>query len=159
MKHSFLTEEATRAVDFKVLQVSTPDISGNGELPVRFTAQGDNINPSLFVQHIPQDAKSLAVVMHDKGGNIYWLAWNIPVTHHIKENEPHGTAGVNSFGNQRYDGPEETAEFADITVKMYALKSILPLGAGASLKELEKEMSDEILAFGCLEFNRQNQQI
>lgn len=156
IKHSISTEEATRAVDFKVLQISTPEITGNAELPERFTARGANVNPSFIVQHIPQDAKSLAVVMLDKRGKVYWLLWNIPVTHHIKENEQHGIVGMNSFGNQRYDGPEKNTDFVDITIKVYALKSILPLAAGASLHDLEKIMSDEIVAFGWLEFNEQN---
>jgi Raf kinase inhibitor-like YbhB/YbcL family protein len=159
MKHSISTEEATRAVDFKVLQISTPVLSGNAELLERYTAGGDSINPSLFVQHIPQDAKSLAVVVNDKSGKVYWLIWNIPVTHHIKENEPHGIVGKNSFGNQRFDGPEKAADFTDITFKVYALKSILPLGAGASLQQLERIMSDEIVAFGSLDFNGHNEQI
>jgi phosphatidylethanolamine-binding protein (PEBP) family uncharacterized protein len=159
MKHSILTEEATRAVDFKVLRISISGTSGNDLLQERFTSRGANINPSFIVQHIPQEAKTLAVVMLDNRGKIYWLIWNIPVTHHIKENEPHGVSGINSFGNQRYDGPEKTGDFAEIMVKVYALKSIIPLNAGASLQELEKLMSDEILAFGCLEFNKQNQQI
>lgn len=159
MKHSISTDEATRAVDFKVLQISTPEITGSRELPERFTAKGANINPSFIVQHIPHDAKSLALVMLDNRERVYWLKWNIPVTHHIRENETHGITGMNSFGNQRYDGPENAADFADLIVKVYALKNILPLASGASLHDLEKIMSDEIIAFGCLQFNEYQQQL
>jgi phosphatidylethanolamine-binding protein (PEBP) family uncharacterized protein len=159
MKHSISTDEATRAVDFKVLQISTPEITGTGELPERFTAKGANINPPFIVQHIPHDAKSLVLVMLDNREKVYWLKWNIPVTHYIRENETHGITGTNSFGNQRYDGPEKVSDFADIVVKVYALKIILPLSTGASLQEVEKIMSDDIVAFGCLQFNEYNQQL
>ncbi len=144
--------DATRAVDFKVLQISCDDIVENGALPTKFSGDGENINPSFSVQHIPQEAKSLVLVMLDENEKVYWVIWNIPVTHHIRENETHGIIGVNSFGHQHYDGPLNELSGLSYTVKVYALKSVLNITSGISLPELERFMSDEIIAFGSFDF-------
>ena len=148
-------DDATRAIDFKVLQISSDDIPENGLLPSKFSGDGGNINPSISVQHIPQEARSLVIVMLDEKGTVYWLAGNIPVTHFIKQNESHGTMGKNSFGHLHYDGPKKFTGPAGLIVKVYALKSVLNIHAGAPLAEWEKAMCDDILAFGSFTFNYQ----
>jgi phosphatidylethanolamine-binding protein (PEBP) family uncharacterized protein len=66
---------------FKVLQVTSPAFKDKGNIPRKYTCEGDDINPPLEIGSIPADAKSLAVVAEDpdapSGNWLHWLVWNI----------------------------------------------------------------------------------
>ncbi len=54
-----------------------------GRIPERYTCDGEDVNPSLTIEDIPDGAVSLALHMEDvdsrKGTWTHWLAWNIPL--------------------------------------------------------------------------------
>src|SRR4051794_13942722 len=109
MDHCKENSEAARAVDFKELRVTSDAFQHEGMIPLKFTCDGENFNPSLAVEHIPEEAKCLVLIVDDpdapKGTWVHWVVFNMPVTHHIKENEIHGIQGTNDFGQQEYGGP------------------------------------------------------
>src|SRR5262245_24673238 len=87
----------------------TSDAFKNGEnIPVKYTCEGENMQPVITVSHIPAEAKSLALICHDpdapNGGFTHWVVYNIPSssdgTVNIKEHT--GTAGVNGKGEKKY---------------------------------------------------------
>ena len=45
------------------LQVSSPAFKDNGLIPVKYTCEGENINPAISVKNIPQQTKSLVLIM------------------------------------------------------------------------------------------------
>ena len=96
--------EATRAVDYKTLKVSSDAFKENELIPSRYTCDGKNINPPLTIEGIPEETKSLAIIVDDPdapaGTWVHWLVWSIPVTHHIKENHIPGKEGINDFKNK-----------------------------------------------------------
>jgi phosphatidylethanolamine-binding protein (PEBP) family uncharacterized protein len=47
------------------LQVSSPAFKENEMIPAKYTCEGDNINPPITVKNIPQQTKSLALVVDD----------------------------------------------------------------------------------------------
>jgi Raf kinase inhibitor-like YbhB/YbcL family protein len=102
-------KQATRAVDYKSLKVSSSAFQHEGVIPLQYTCDGRNISPPLDIEHIPEEAKCLLMIVDDPdapaGAWVHWIAWNIPVTHHIKENELHGTEGLNDFQQHHYGGP------------------------------------------------------
>jgi Raf kinase inhibitor-like YbhB/YbcL family protein len=154
MDHSKENTEATRAVDFKELKVTSDAFQHKGMIPVKFTCDGENINPSLVIEHIPEGAKCLALIVDDpdapKGTWVHWVVFNMPVTHHIKENVVHGIQGTNDFGQQEYGGPCPPSGTHRYFFKVYALGELLDLPAGATKAQVEKAMSDQIIAFGEL---------
>jgi Raf kinase inhibitor-like YbhB/YbcL family protein len=78
----------------------------------------------------------------------HWLAWNIPVTHYIKENNVHGVEGINDFGLQGYSGPCPPTGTHRYFFKVYALDCILELSKPVNKHDLEKAISGHIIAFG-----------
>lgn len=148
MKHT------EHVVDYKLLEVTSPVFSAAEMIPARYTCDGINVNPPLYINKIPNEAKSLALIMEDpdapSGVWLHWLAWNIPVTHHLKENEVHGTTGKNDFGNNNYGGPCPPGGTHRYYFKVYALDTLLMLPPNASKPALEKAMAGHILAFGQL---------
>jgi len=146
--------EATRVTNYKPLKVSSTAFPNGGLIPVKYTCDGRNINPPLDIDDIPAEAKCLVLIVDDpdapSGSWAHWLAWNIPVTHHIKENEIHGKEGINDFQRYRYDGPCHLAGSHLYSFKIYALNTLLRLPANTNKAQLEKTMSENIIAFGEL---------
>ncbi|MDP4261316.1 MAG: YbhB/YbcL family Raf kinase inhibitor-like protein [Bacteroidota bacterium] len=149
-KHS----EATSVIDFKKLLISCPAFKENDFIPARYTCDGKNINPPLAIDHIPEETKSLAIIMDDPdapvGTWVHWVVWNIPVTHHIKEDHVPGKEGKNDFLRHHYGGPCPPSGTHRYFFKVYALDTILDIPDNADKAGLEKAMSGHITGFGEL---------
>ena len=141
-------------VNFKLMKISSTAFKEGGMIPAKCTCDGLNISPPLDIEHIPVEAKSLVLIVDDPdapvGTWVHWIAWNIPVTHHIKENELHGTEGINDFQQHNYGGPCPPSGTHRYFFKVYALDAILDLPATTKKIQLEKAMSENIIAFGEL---------
>jgi Raf kinase inhibitor-like YbhB/YbcL family protein len=154
MNHSAIHTEATKAFDFKRLKVSSSAFKHKEMIPSKYTCDGDNVSPPLDIENIPEQAKCLALIVDDPdapGGMwVHWVVWNIPVTHHIRENAIHGVEGINDFKKHHYGGPCPPSGTHRYFFKVYALDSLLDLPVAATKQQLEKEMSGSIIAFGEL---------
>ena len=142
MSNTTVHTEATRAVDYKLLIVTSPVFKENEMIPVKYTCDGINVSPPLNIEHIPEEAKCLALIVDDPdapiGTWVHWVIWNIPVTHHIKENEVHGTEGINDFQQHHYGGPCPPSGTHRYFFKVYALDALLDLPANTKKLQLEK---------------------
>ncbi|MEJ7587264.1 MAG: YbhB/YbcL family Raf kinase inhibitor-like protein [Ferruginibacter sp.] len=147
-------EAATTAINYKALKVSSSAFENNGMIPIKYTCDGADINPPLDIEHIPVEAKCLVLIVEDPGAvpktRVHWLAWNIPVTHHLKENEIHGVQGINDSNEQHYNGPCPPSGIHQYFFKIYALNNLLDLPESANKQSLEIAMSDCIIGFGEL---------
>ncbi|MDP4283689.1 MAG: YbhB/YbcL family Raf kinase inhibitor-like protein [Bacteroidota bacterium] len=147
--------DITSAIDYKELYISSIAFQNNGMIPLKYTCDGSNINPPLNIENIPEEAKSLTLIVDDPdapiGTWVHWVVWNIPVTHQIKENEIHGTEGLNDFQQHHYAGPcPPPSGTHRYFFKVYALNALLDLPSGTKKPQLEKAMSEYIIAFGEL---------
>jgi Raf kinase inhibitor-like YbhB/YbcL family protein len=143
-----------KAIDYKLLNIASAVFKADEMIPVKYTCDGANINPSLDIKGIPDETKCLAIIVDDpdaSAGNwVHWLVWNIPVTHHIKENHIPGTEGVNDFQKHHYGGPCPPSGTHRYFFKVYALDAILDLPPDTKKSQLEKAMSEHIIGFGEL---------
>jgi Raf kinase inhibitor-like YbhB/YbcL family protein len=148
MKHE------AKEVDYKLLKITSTAFKENEIIPVKYTCDGINVSPPLDIEHIPEEAKSLVVIVDDPdalaGTWVHWVMWNIPITHHIKENEAHGVKGVNDFNKHVYDGPCPPGGTHRYFFKIYSLDNTQDLPVSATKYHLEKAMGGHILAFGEL---------
>ena len=140
------------AVHYRDLEISSPSFAHEELIPSRFTCDGENISPPLDIDQIPKDARCLVLIIDDPdapgGSFVHWLVWNIPVKHHLPENEIHGVEGLNDFRRQHYGGPCPPQGTHRYFFKMYALDSLLDLPRNTRREQLESAMNDHILAFG-----------
>lgn len=136
------------------LNIISPDFPNGGAIPAKFTCDGEDVNPTLIVNGIPEGTKSLALVVEDPDAPLttytQWLVWNIPPTETIAENSIPGIQGINTVGKNPYRGPCPVAGSQRYSFKVYALKRILTLQPEADRSELEKAMQGHILATGEL---------
>ena len=143
-----------KEVNYTLLNVSSDAFRNNEAIPSKYTCDDRNINPPLTIEHIPESAKCLVIIVDDpdapKGDWVHWVMWNIPVTHHIKENEAHGIQGINDFNKHQYGGPCPPGGTHRYFFKIYALDCLLAIPPSSRKDDVEKAMSGHVLAFGEL---------
>lgn len=136
------------------LFITSPAFENEGIIPSKFTCEGENINPPLAVNNIPEGTKTLAVIVEDpdapKGVFDHWLAWNLPPDILIDENRIPGMSGTNGAGKTGYYGPCPPSGFHRYYFNVFALDDSLNLEEGADKKMLQAAMEQHILAKGSL---------
>lgn len=124
----------------------------NSSIPKIYTCDGENINPPLSISNIPENTKSLALIIEDPDAPskvwTHWLVWNIdPKTTEITEDSiPSGAIeGTNDFGDIGYGGPCPPSGTHRYTFKLYALDFVSDLASGSDIASLLQEMDGHIL--------------
>ena len=135
-----------------VLEVTSPMFKHNGPIPSKYTCDGENVNPPLNIQGIPEGTKSLVLVVDDPDAPMgtwdHWVVWNIPPKEKIEENTVPGIEGVNDFRKHSYGGPSPPSGTHRYFFKVYALDTVLELSPNSRKKDVEKAMTGHMLAKG-----------
>lgn len=140
------------------MKLSSGDFSEGEMIPAKFTCQGDDINPGLKIEGVPEGAKSLALIFDDPDAQqvvgytwIHWLVKDIPIdVNEIKEDSIPGTEVVNSFRRESYGGPCPPSGVHKYFFKLYAL-NVETLDAGNSddfYKKVEEHKIEEAVLMG-----------
>ena len=127
------------------------------QIPGRFTCEGDNINPLLSIDGVPDGARSLVLIMDDPDATRgetwdHWVVWNIPPeTREIPEgwSAPADIKqGTTSFGDQKYGGPcpPPGVKPHRYVFKLYALDTVLDIPVESTKKDVEKAMAGKVIA-------------
>ena len=84
------------------MKLNSPVFENGGDIPSKYTRQGDDISPELIISDVSEKAVSLILIMDDpdapNGMWDHWVVFNIaPNTTKISEGqEPPGVVGKNS---------------------------------------------------------------
>jgi Raf kinase inhibitor-like YbhB/YbcL family protein len=131
------------------MKITSPEFENNEYIPAKFTCQGDDVNPTLKIEDIPAETKSLALIVDDPdapmGTWVHWVVFDMPVISEIGEDSVPGKQGVNDFGRKNYGGPCPPSGTHRYFFKIYALNAALRLKEGINKGALEKSMEDHIL--------------
>ncbi len=107
------------------MNITSPEFKHNGFIPKRFTCQGEDINPALSIEGIPENTMSLVLIVDDPDASmgtwVHWVLYNVPVASEIKENSIPGKQGINDFGRGDYGGPCPPSGTHRYFFKVYAL--------------------------------------
>jgi len=131
------------------MKIRSIAFSQNGHIPPKYTCEGENVNPPLDVSNVPENTKSLALIMEDpdapSGTFTHWLMWNFQPNEVITEGNTPGVEGINSFGKLGYGGPCPPNGAHRYYFRVFALDSKLDLLPGVDKKALLKAMEGRIL--------------
>lgn len=131
------------------MKITSPDFENNKSIPVKFTCEGDDVNPTLILEGIPKEAKSLALIVDDPDAPgktwVHWVVYDIPIVGRIDENSVPGKEGMTDFGKKGYGGPCPPSGTHRYFFKIYALDKALDLNEGIRKPDLEKAMQGHIL--------------
>ena len=138
-----------------MMKLTSPDFDHEGDIPSLFTCQGQDISPALLIEDVPQDAKSLALIVDDPdapmGMWVHWVVYNIdPATMQIQQGGVPGIEGDNDFGQVAYGGPCPPSGRHRYYFKLYALDTVLDANASLDKMALESAMEGHILAQATL---------
>ena len=134
------------------MKIESSAFKDNEYIPSKYTCDGVNISPPLGISEVPENAKSLVLIVDDPDAPIktwvHWTIWNIdPMTSEIAEGSyPKGAVeGMTDFGRTGYGGPCPPFGTHRYFLKLYALDGVLNLISSAKVKDIEKEMHGHIL--------------
>jgi Raf kinase inhibitor-like YbhB/YbcL family protein len=134
------------------MNLTSPDFDEGGNIPERFTCDGEDVTPSLKIDDVPGGAKSLVLIVDDpdapRGTFTHWVVWNLPpdLTEIDANRTPSGAVqGVNDFGTNRYGGPCPPSGVHRYYFKLYALDTTLQLPAKSKRKALEAAIKDHVV--------------
>ncbi len=131
-------------------------------IPARYTCEGEDLSPELMWEGVPEDTRSLVLVVDDPDAPdpeapkmtwVHWVLYNIPpdatglsegVT---SDSLPSGTEqGLNDWKRVGYGGPCPPVGRHRYFHKLYALDTVLT-GMGKPTKaQVEAAMRDHIIA-------------
>lgn len=128
-------------------------------IPLKYTAQGEEVSPPLRWQDVPEGTRSLALICEDPdapGGTYdHWLLYDIPPSVGVFSEGlkvlPHGVQSLlTSSGTRDYVGPNPPNGTHRYFFILYALDTVLQLSDTATKADLLKAMNGHILAEATL---------
>jgi Raf kinase inhibitor-like YbhB/YbcL family protein len=146
------------------LKIESTAFANGGDIPVRYTGQGDDLSPPLSWSGVPSNAKSLVLIVDDPDAPdpaapkmvwVHWVLYNIaPSVTGLSEGAktpPAGTGeGLNDWKRTGYGGPLPPIGRHRYFHKLYALDAVLQLEGAPTKTALEKAMAGHVLAEATL---------
>ena len=153
------------------MKITSPAFAENTKIPKIYSKLGGNQRPSIKIDSVPADAKSLAIVCHDPDASerdefYHWTVWNLPskTTEITGESLPtYAVEGITSWGRPGWGGPQPPFGTHHYQFYVYALDTTLDLPDNTKPKELIAALTPHIIdqavltgRFGVLDIFRQN---
>ena len=141
----------------KTISVATPAFEEGKPIPRDYTGFGDDENPAIRWDRVPDGARAFAIVVDDPdapgGTYTHWLVWDLPpATRSIERGadllDVGGSEGKNDFGAPGYMGPKPPSGTHRYHFQVFALKEKLGLAGGAKADEVWEALGDKVLAWG-----------
>jgi Raf kinase inhibitor-like YbhB/YbcL family protein len=144
-----------------MMQLTSPSFENQGEIPKKYTCDGEDVSPPLAWANVPEGTKSFALIVDDPDAPdpanprmtwVHWVLYNIPATitslpEAVKEKAlPKGTLqGLNDWKKPGFGGPCPPLGKHRYFHKLYALDIVLPDLKQPTKAALEKAMEGHIL--------------
>ena len=144
------------------LTLTSPTFVDGGEIPVRYTCEGEDVSPPLAWSAPPAGTRSLALIVDDpdapdpkapKTTWVHWVLYNLPPA---AGSLPEGVGraalpagareGRNDWQRTGYGGPCPPVGRHRYFFKLHALDAVLPDLGRATKARLEQAMRGHVLA-------------
>lgn len=145
------------------MDVTSPAFQDGGRIPVKYTADGDDMSPAINWSHAPEGTGQFVLICDDpdapSGTFTHWVIYGIygnktglpEGVPQIEELDDRSMQGVNSFGKIGYGGPAPPKGKPHRYIfKLYALDARMDLPAGIAKDKLLKAMEGHVIAEGTL---------
>ena len=145
-----------------MLKIESTAFAENGDIPSKYTCEGEDIAPPLTWTGVPDDARSLVLIVDDPDAPdpeapkmtwVHWVVYNLPAdTAGLPEaaaagDLPPGSAeGLNDWQRIGYGGPCPPVGRHRYFHKLYALDTVLPAMCRPAKRDIEAAMQGHILA-------------
>jgi Raf kinase inhibitor-like YbhB/YbcL family protein len=139
------------------MRLTSPVFKHDGEIPSKYTCDGDDVSPPIEWSDIPSDARTLALICDDpdapKKDFSHWVLFNIPPTaaalpEHVaaRQELPDGSRqGTNDFGKVGYGGPCPPSGTHRYRFTLYAIDTELRVPQASARNDVEAAMKGHVL--------------
>jgi len=134
------------------MRITSPAFSNNEMIPAEYTCDGADINPTLKFEDVPEDIKSLALIVDDPDAIgktwTHWVVLNIPPeTTEIHEDSVPSEAilAMNDFGHTQWGGPCPPGGTHRYRFKLYALDGEPELEEDMTTSEIEEAIKPHVI--------------
>lgn len=141
------------------MQLQSPVFQDQQPIPAMFTCEGESISPPLHWDDVPENTRSLALIMEDldaPAGEAFthWILYNIPpkmqgLDREVPEGGHYGDQarqGLNDLHRMGYGGPCPPQGHHRYVFRLYALDKVLELDEAPDKETLLQAMEGSILA-------------
>jgi hypothetical protein len=145
------------------LRLTSPSFAPDAPLPLRHTADGEDVSPPLIWTGVPEGTKELALICDDPdaetGVVTHWVVYGMaPDVTELPEGVPDDAIvdepvslvqGLNEFDEVGYAGPELDTDDRGthrLFFRLFALDAELDLPAGVTRAELRRAAKDHIIS-------------
>ncbi len=139
------------------MQITSSAFSSGDFVPEKYTCEGPNISPPLSFLDVPEQAKSLVLMVEDPDAPakpwVHWLVFNIPPSAggfdegSIAQGATEGLCNGNTFG---YEGPCPPENEHQYLFKLYALDKVLDIPNESDRKVVLQNMDGHVIAEAVL---------
>ena len=138
----------------KELIATSPSFENNSPIPTKHTCDGENVNPPIRIEGLPEGTQSVVLIVDDPDAPMgtwdHWVVWNIPPAERIEEDSIPGVEGINDFDRHSYGGPCPPSGTHRYYFKVYSVDVKLSLKPDSRKKDVENAMMGHVLAKGAL---------
>ncbi len=147
--------------DTMSLTLTSPAFEHEGNIPAEYTCDGKDISPELNWTGIPDEARSLVLIVDDPDAPdpaapkmtwVHWLLYNLPISSiglgkGIRDGDlPVGTLqGLNDWKREGYGGPCPPKGRHRYFHKLYALDAVLPDLSRPTKAKVEEAMAGHVV--------------
>lgn len=144
------------------MQITSTEFEAKHTIPSRYTCDGKDVSPPLFWTGVPEQAKSLALIVDDPDAPdpaaprmtwVHWVLYNLPIASTglveaiTPTTLPAGTReGINDWKRTGYGGPCPPIGRHRYYFRLYALDTVLPDLHKPSKAKLLQSMNGHVLA-------------
>jgi Raf kinase inhibitor-like YbhB/YbcL family protein len=142
-----------------VMKITSSAFPDGGQIPTKYTCEGDDVSPPLSWSDLPQGTKSLALIVDDPDAPdpaapkmtwVHWVLYDIPpnvagLPEAVKSLPPATREGLNDWQRTGYGGLCPPVGRHRYFFKLYALDVELPDLHQPKRAALEKAMQGHIL--------------
>lgn len=141
------------------LALTSTSFSQGGAIPPKYTCDGQDISPPLSWSGVPNNARSLVLIVDDPDAPdpkapkmtwVHWVLYDIPTSANglaeaVKELPPGTREGRNDWGRTGYGGPCPPIGRHRYFHKLYALDTLLPDLGQPTKAALEAAMKGHVV--------------
>jgi len=148
------------------LVITSPAFANGGEIPARYTCEGEDISPGLRWSGEPPGTRSFALIVDDPDAPdptapkmtwVHWVVYDIPPSVYALPEDaakhglpPGAKQGLNDWKRTGYGGPCPPIGRHRYFFKLYALDAVLPDLGRPTKAQLLKAMKGHVLEEGQL---------